>query len=669
MRINSSVLAMGLIMCAGLVIFIWTICKLHGKSTTQGNEKLQPRPAEWIGQSNLLLNRPARRVLAHLLPSADTTIHLTAGSKSMGDFILNWKIHLDSAGMKPTVVAAADDDLLETCERWNIAAVRMKSSNSTTFRAAAGYVRHRTTDFVRYGTFKIAILLAFLAPGFSILFSDLDVLWLGGREWERWMLPAAAAPQALLLAHADIIVSTDELSLDEDTADLSHGPGDQGWLSFGMRAELNTGILFLRGGSKGSLAFANAWCAAMENAMAHSIPTHDQLEFHRLVHGSPTGLASVMKRQHAYDAFLATIEERRVGTHRTQLEAPQFRHSISASLRDVFLGTVPQSGSAPPAPFFVGTLPARLFVTGHAWFSQSQWKHAEALHLTFGFGDGVAYPYGKRQRAREAGLWLVDPVERFGDGAAGDEVFLRLIGPLFSEPQRIAIEQAYPEHSPQRHIHLDGLQRAVVRDLLALAEALNATLIMPTLLCACDRYWGLLNNCRHPLATPVMRLPYSCAQDVAFDVAKWYEAGLRFRESSFLEHPNASKSIMARSVRVFAREGGGSAEPGTLEAASHLAVPRGTPFKELLPRALATNPRMRLVEIGRMDLAGLCAHAPATWSQRIRGLLHNPTSYCPAEANPNFPGWQGWDLKRPPLNCSRGQVAPSDLPEACERIW
>ena len=43
-------------------------------------------------------------------------------------------------------------------------------------------------------------------------------------------------------------------------------------------------------------------------------------------------------------------------------------------------------------------------------------------------------------------------------------------------------------------MHLDAIQRAAVRDLLALSIALNATLIMPPLDCDCDRYWGFTQN-------------------------------------------------------------------------------------------------------------------------------------------------------------------------------
>ena len=76
-------------------------------------------------------------------------------------------------------------------------------------------------------------------------------------------------------------------------------------------------------------------------------------------------------------------------------------------------------------------------------------------------------PHGKRQRAREAGLWAVDPPSYFTEGT-----FVRLVGPLYTAEQRVAIERRFPEWSPQRHMHMDAIQRAAVRDVLALATAI-----------------------------------------------------------------------------------------------------------------------------------------------------------------------------------------------------
>ena len=46
------------------------------------------------------------------------------------------------------------------------------------------------------------------------------------------------------------------------------------------------------------------------------------------------------------------------------------------------------------------------------------------------------------------------------------------------QAQRVAVERRFPEWSPQRHMALDAIQRAVVRDLLALSRALGAALTL-----------------------------------------------------------------------------------------------------------------------------------------------------------------------------------------------
>ena len=61
----------------------------------------------------------------------------------------------------------------------------------------------------------------------------------------------------------------------------------------------------------------------------------------------------------------------------------------------------------------LGVLPLARFLNGHTFFVQ----HAHTLpnaapplsvHMTYQFAEGSKFAYGKRQRLREAGLWLVD---------------------------------------------------------------------------------------------------------------------------------------------------------------------------------------------------------------------------------------------------------------------
>ena len=203
-----------------------------------------------------------------------------------------------------------------------------------------------------------------------------------------------------------------------------------------------------------------------------------------------------------------------------------------------------------PTRFTLGTLPLRAFTGGHTYFMQRVQNfeshalpRASALtvHFTFQYSDTPDYPHGKRQRAREAGLWVADPPAYYTSGR-----FVRLVGPLFSTQQRVEIWRRFPEWSPQRHMHLDAIQRAAIRDLLALSIALNATLIMPPLYCACDRYWGFLQNCRMPTAPQDMPLPFRCPQDALFEIKFWNDKGVRFREADFLDHEQVDATPLMR---------------------------------------------------------------------------------------------------------------------------
>eukprot|EP00966_Prymnesium_polylepis_P076516 1773737-Prymnesium_polylepis.1 len=100
------------------------------------------------------------------------------------------------------------------------------------------------------GLIKVAFLWELLSMDFSVLISDLDVVWLNGR-WPRWMtweVPNATLPQAQLIALADILVTTDELNAQKDA---NGGRPDR-------MSDLNTGVVYFRN-TKGALAMVQQW--------------------------------------------------------------------------------------------------------------------------------------------------------------------------------------------------------------------------------------------------------------------------------------------------------------------------------------------------------------------------------------------------------------------------
>ena len=69
----------------------------------------------------------------------------------------------------------------------------------------------------------------------------------------------------------------------------------------------------------------------------------------------------------------------------------------------------------------IARLPLRYFANGHTFFVQRMYAKAThpppfVVHMTYQYGDSSAFPYGKRQRMREARVWQVDPPSYFRDG-------------------------------------------------------------------------------------------------------------------------------------------------------------------------------------------------------------------------------------------------------------
>ena len=131
-----------------------------------------------------------------------------------------------------------------------------------------------------------------------------------------------------------------------------------------------------------------------------------------------------------------------------------------------------------------------------------------------------------------------------------------MLGDLYTPAQRADAEKKFPDWSPVRHMTMDAPQRAAVRDLLALATAIDGIMIMPRLHCFCDRYWNFLSRCRFPIGPRDMPIPWTCPQDALYDVQRWNKKKVRFREAAFLEnlpeagHIGVLSKLKANTVRV-----------------------------------------------------------------------------------------------------------------------
>ena len=210
-----------------------------------------------------------------------------------------------------------------------------------------------------------------------------------------------------------------------------------------------------------------------------------------------------------------------------------------------------------------------------------------------------------------------------------------------------------------------------MRDLLALATAMNATLIMPPLMCTCDRYWGNTVNCRMPTAPQDMPLPFRCSQDALFEVKRWNDLHIPFREATFLEHPLVPAELVAAAVRVIVHKDATPAAPDSAEARFTATLRPGTPMSDVAAAVDAANPGARLVEIGVEDMRRLCkwlgsSEKNVAFNRVQRYALTESARFCPTEDHDlDVANVKGWNWRNPftAYNCTWGFHHPTDYPE------
>jgi len=197
----------------------------------------------------------------------------------------------------------------------------------------------------------------------------------------------------------------------------------------------------------------------------------------------------------------------------------------------------------------LGALPLPLFMNGHAYFVQAAHRSLQvspfAVHATYSLDnhDGVA----KRQRFREAGLWLAD----------GEEYFRgRFLALNASVPPAVAAALGAARSAGQSPNHI-GVHAAALRgylaelrDALALARALGRTLVLPRWTCYVDKLWAGSDNIigmgfMYPGSQDAPFLPFACPMDHVLSPAAWEKAEVDYRDGSFLSSPRLSPELTA----------------------------------------------------------------------------------------------------------------------------
>jgi len=196
-------------------------------------------------------------------------------------------------------------------------------------------------------------------------------------------------------------------------------------------------------------------------------------------------------------------------------------------------------------------LPLRYFANGHTYFVQRLYAKAEhpppfVVHMTYQYGDSSSFPYGKRQRMREGRVWQVDPPSYFTEGKYLAIAPEAAVLPLSFLPGNITTAQAADRFNLE-----EAHMRPVLRDAIALAIALNRTLVLPRMMCYCDNIWKEMKHCRVGGAFG-MTLPFDCPADHIINLPAWFspQMPVAFREPAFLSDPRLSPEIKRSWVRV-----------------------------------------------------------------------------------------------------------------------
>jgi len=609
----------------------------------------------------LAFNGPARAMLGET-PIRGTTLHFTFGTAVMMDFVKNWLHFVRKAGLSPLLVGAADLTLLKACDTLVVPAAgiipeldvwtykrKPKRAELYEMKSDWGYIRHHKSDFLEMGLVKVAFLWELLGLGFHVLISDLDVVWLND-HWQRWMTHAdperPPVPEAALIALADVLVTTDEVDAAEDAR------GDR------YARELNTGVVYFRC-TLGSRAMVQSWrksMLAMKGSPHLSENVNDQSLFNQVVRGGGQS-PSVAQLLRTSNASVRAGALERLPRNARRVYQTHGRHEPC----------LPGEGCA-AVSFSYGTLPVRPFAGGHTWFNQNVQEmegHEQpqfepiTVHFTFQFGDTKEYPYGKRQRAREAALWAVDPPSYFTEG-----VFVALDGPTYTAEYEAAIYKRFPEWSPQRHMFMDAPQRQAVRDLLGLATAIDGITVLPKFWCYCDRYWNALRRCRMP-ELQSMRFPFNCPMDSLYLADRWSDKKVKWREHTFLTNPNMPADVAANTVTLtVAAEG----EAAAGARGSSIELPYGTPLSEVGAAVRKVNPRFRVLRIANVHLRRLCRWLGSrqqndAFNKLVAFIMTESSRYCPNEdGGGSFRAGFNWQNPFHGINCTWGFHAPHPYP-------
>ncbi|OUS46581.1 nucleotide-diphospho-sugar transferase-domain-containing protein [Ostreococcus tauri] len=508
---------------------------------------------------------------------AGDELFVTFGTASVQDFVFNWVAAAKKLNLKPIFVGALDEEMHELCKRAGVPSMLL-TGRSVLLDRDAKFITGRSKAFKKMGTVKTKFVQDLLDLGIAPILSDADVVW---------MRDPREVFNNGTFKYADILISSDCIDTVGDRKD------DKSCL----HVNFNTGVLYIRPTTRAK-EFVEKW--------KHKVATseiawmRDQPALNLLVRDGHPPLEVAV----------------RVPADKRGL--PGYRSLLFAANNTIRLGV----------------LPVAQFSNGHTFFVQEHHVHHPedgepySVHMTYQYGDTHDYAYGKRQRLRQHGLWyLDDDGDHWSDGKY---LTISTSGSWkkFEGKSTIGVDAEAYATAISRHFEEDSVRRVTVRNGLALAKALNRTLVLPPARCYCDKIWNTLAGCR-ALGAETAHLPFSCPMDHIYNLEGFLKLGIEFREAGFLEDERLSKIIREDVVHVKVGE-------DAHENSADVVIPRGFTTNDAL-KALKPVSKHAVIMFDKLDDGSLCGFGSdqedRDFDEAVEHALIHDQYFCFREAH------------------------------------
>ena len=418
-----------------------------------------------------------------------TDVMVTFATGSVATMACNWVETVRRAGVTDVLIGALDDVMMEACAKNDVPCILIDGGAITKAlqNRNSGNVRSDPAIYPKMSVLKVGFYRELLSFGFNVWACDADAVFMND---PRPMMREGA------WAHADVAIATDCIDLPSDARyPLLH-------------CDFNTGLVYLRSRPV-VLDFVERWRDTVANAKETRI--RDQAAFNMLTKARPL-------QQYKEDGQW---------------------------LKRIFTSTISGIGQVR-----IGVLPLAQYLNGHTYFVQ----HAHTLpsaaqplsvHMTYQFAEGSKFAYGKRQRLREAGLWLVD------DDAYYNGRYVTVSAAAANLPVKPMGVGVDSRDAVTYHLEESAHRAKVIRALIGIGKATGRDVILPRMLCYCDFMWKEMRNCRVGGAES-MRLPFDCPMDHVLDTPRFFESGfgVGVREANFLKNPRVPANVSSSVARV-----------------------------------------------------------------------------------------------------------------------